>query len=209
MENYSESTKDLARTLIDFLSEDTPTGELPSADGIFVFGHYDTRLAMHAMKLWQMGRAPIIVLSGKGRDKIPRGFSSEAEYYASLLTTNGVPRSALLLEKESTNTLENVLLGVNAMHATGFYCHSLILCAMPYLLRRSRATFRKHFPDIQVCSSAFTMPLVEYLTTDRLQRIVGEFDRMREYAEKRDIANVLMPAKVNQALQNLKRLLEN
>jgi len=101
-----ENLKDI-KILVDFLSMHKDDNDLPNADVIFVFGHYDPRPALQAAKLWKMGKAPIIILSGKGRDKIPSGFESEADFYASLIEKEAVPQSVLLLEKESTNTIEN------------------------------------------------------------------------------------------------------
>ncbi len=201
-----EKTKELAGRLVEFLSESVAEEKLPTADAIFVFGHYDPRPALQAAKLWKSGKAPKIILSGRGRDKIPQGFETEADFYASLIEKEGIPSSTLILEKESTNTLENVLLGIAAGKRGGFRPKSLILCALPPLLRRSIATFQKQFPDISVCGSAFAMPVDEFLAPPRLKRIIGEFDRLRNYAEKGDIAPVEIPNSVQQAIDKLRTL---
>lgn len=202
-----ERIRELARVLIDFLSESTREEKLPVADALFVFGHYDPHPALQAAKLWNMGKAPTIIISGKGRDKIPQGFETEADFYASLIKNEGVPQSALVLEKESTNTLENVQLGMAMGETSGLHATSLILCALPPLLRRSLATFRKQFPDVSVYGSAYEMPTDEFLTPARLRRIVGEFDRLHDYAEKGDIISVEIPEPTQRALEELERLL--
>ncbi|OGM98142.1 MAG: hypothetical protein A2735_00335 [Candidatus Yanofskybacteria bacterium RIFCSPHIGHO2_01_FULL_41_21] len=200
-----ERIRELTQVLIDFLSESIVDEELPVVDAIFVFGHYDSRPAIQAAKLWKMGKAPKVIISGKGRDKIPSGFETEADFYASLIQKEGVPMSALILEKQSTNTLENVRFGVS--EASDLHPTSFILCALPPLLRRSIATFKKQFPHVSVCGSAFEMSTDEFLAPVRLQRIISEFERLHDYAQKGDIVSVEITDSVQNALEELKKLL--
>lgn len=207
IEGKQEKIETLARTVVDFLIDSIPENKLPETDAIFVFGHYDPRPALQAAKLWKMGKAPKIIISGKGRDKIPQDFETEADFYASLIEKEGVPRSALILEKGSTNTLENVRLGIGESEANGPHPQSLILCSLPPLLRRSLATFRKQFPDVSVYGSAFEMLTEEFLVPARLKRIIEEFDRLNDYAEKGDIVPVRIPDSVGAAVKELSGLL--
>ncbi|OGN19305.1 MAG: hypothetical protein A3I32_02740 [Candidatus Yanofskybacteria bacterium RIFCSPLOWO2_02_FULL_45_10] len=199
--------KEEAKILLDFLIESTPEKELPVTDAIFIFGHYDPRPALQAAKLWKMGKAPKIIICGKGREKIPVDFESEADFYASVIEQEGIPNYALVLEKESTNTLENIIFGMRACSVNGINPESLILCAMPPLLRRSCATFRKQFPAISVCGSAFLMSPEEFLTPSRLLRVIGEFDRLKIYSEKGDVVPVVIPEKVLLALEKIKEVI--
>ena len=189
---------------VEFLTESTPPENLPQTDAIFVFGHYEPLVAHHAAELWKKGKAPRIIISGKGRDAIPEGFKTEADFYAFLIKSDGVPKKALILEKESTNSLENVLLGMAACHSSGFNPKSLILCAMPPLLRRSCATFRKQFPDITVYGSAFSMP-EEWFTSRRINRLLGELERLEEYAKNGNILPVEIPAEVSSAAEKVRQ----
>ncbi|KKR09717.1 MAG: hypothetical protein UT39_C0029G0006 [Candidatus Woesebacteria bacterium GW2011_GWA1_39_21] len=200
-----EKIKPLGKILVDFLTESTSENELSVIDAIFVFGHYDPRIAFHAAHLYKIGKAKKIILSGKGRDKIPNGFITEADFYASLIKKEGVPQSVLILEKESTNTLENVQFGIKTCDKSRFFPKSLILCAVPPLLRRSCATFRKQYPSIIVCGSEPKISGEEYITESRLRRIVAEFDRLKEYADKGDIIDVQIPEKVANALQEIRK----
>lgn len=196
--------KPFINTVVEFLTESTPFEDLPQADAIFVFGHYEPQIAHHAASLWKKGKAPHTILSGKGRDKIPEGFSTEADFHASVVESGGVPREALILEKESTNTLENVLFGMAAAHKSGLNPKSLILCAMPPLLRRSCATFRKQFPEIAVYGSAFPMPQ-EWFTFYRISRLLGELERLNDYAKKGDIVKVEIPNEVLFAAEKIRQ----
>jgi len=192
-------------TVVGFLTESTSLENLPQADAIFVFGHYEPEVAHHAAELWKKGKAPRIIISGKGRGAIPEGFKTEADFYASLIESDGVPKEVLILEKESTNSLENVLLSVAAYRSMGFNPKSLILCAMPPLLRRSCATFRKQFPDITIYGSAFPMPQ-EWFTPRRISRLLGELERLNEYAKNGDIVPVEIPAEVVSAAEKIRQI---
>ena len=81
---------------------------------------------------------------------------------------------------------------------------------MPPLLRRSYATFRKQFPEIAACGSAFDVSIEEYSNPfERIRRILGEFDRFDEYEKKGDIAKVLVPDSVKSAISAIKQEMMN
>jgi uncharacterized SAM-binding protein YcdF (DUF218 family) len=189
------------KKVLDFLADQTPKGKLPKADAIFVFGHTDPRIAEHAVHLYKSKKAKMIILTGKGRKDIPN-FESEANYYASLIENDGIPKSSLILENLSMNSLENVLFGMKACHDNNFHPKSLIIVAVPPLLRRSRATFEKQFPKIKIYSNGPDIPLEEYL--QHTERILGEFDRFDEYSKKGDIASVKVPQSVQDEVQSIK-----
>jgi len=193
--------------VVDFLTESTPFDSLPVTDAVFVFGHYDPRPALHAAELYRLRKAPKIVLCGKGRDMIPEGFPTEADYYASFLIKEGIPENDVILERESTNTLENVRLGMEACIEEGVSPRSLVLTAMPPLLRRACATFRKQFPEVAVYGSGFEMDEGDYMSEPRIKRLLGEFDRFKEYSEKGDIVAVDVPSEVLKGVSKLEALL--
>ncbi len=190
--------------VVNFLIENVPVENLPDAEAIFVFGHYEPQVAHHAAELWKKGKAPRIIISGRGRDAIPEGFKTEADFYKSLMVDDGIPDSAMILEKESTNSLENVLMGMATAHKIGINPKSVILCAMPPLLRRSCATFRKQFPEVTVYGSAFPMS-TEWSTPKRVNRLLGEIQRLNEYAEKGDIVKVTIPDEVLSAVEKIRQ----
>lgn len=203
------------KTILEFLVQATPEDQLPIVDAIFVFGHIDKRLPIHTAKLYEARRALKIIITGKGRIEIPEGYKTEAEYYASILKNSRVPESVLILEKESTNSLENILLGMKKCNEIGFYPKSLILCSVPPLLRRSIATFKKQFPEIEVFGSTFELSFDEYLELKRATsirnpaRLLGEFDRFKEYAEKGDMVPVEVPKDIEDSIERLSNILRN
>jgi uncharacterized SAM-binding protein YcdF (DUF218 family) len=120
------------------------------------------------------------------------------------MVADGVPTGALILEKESTNSLENVIMGIAAVRKTGVNPKSVILCAMPPLLRRACATFRKQFPEVTVYGSAFPMQK-EWFTSRRINRLLGEIQRLNNYAEKGDIVKVKIPDEVLSAAEKIRQ----
>jgi len=185
-------------TILDFLIETVPGNKLPAADGIFVFGHVDKRVPEHAAKLFLSGKANKVIISGGARESnpIPKGFSSEAEYYASVMNRSGVPDDSFILEYKASNTLENVLFGMQASREAGFFPRSLILVALPPLLRRSKATFTKQFPNIRTFGSAFPIGEGDWQDRNRVRRILAEIDRLKQYSQSGDIAEVHIPRHV-------------
>jgi uncharacterized SAM-binding protein YcdF (DUF218 family) len=191
--------------ILNFLIESTPIEKLPITDAIFIFGHYEPQVAHHAAELWKIGKAPFIVVSGKGRNTIPKGFETEADFYKSIMVSDGVPENSIILEKEATNSLENVIMGMAAARKVGINSKSIILCAMPPLLKRACATFRKKFPEITVYGSAFEIPK-EWFTPKRLNRLLEEIQRLEEYAMKGDIVKVDIPDVVLSAVEKIRKI---
>jgi len=195
--------------VLSFLSQSTPLRELPRCEGLFVFGHVDPRLALHAAVLYKAGKAPRIVLTGKGgRKTIPDGFETEADYYASILKKEGVPESAMILEKDSMNSVENVIFGMEeTCYKIGFYPQTLIISSIPALMLRSLVTFRKQLPGIGVVASTFNPVVEEYTDPQRILRVLDEFERIAKYAQKGDCEKVAVPDEVLKATEYIKSVL--
>ncbi len=115
---------DSLRHAIERQYPELPVVQLPQADVIVVLGgamdppapplrqHADLGAAAdriwHAARLYQAGKAPRLLISG-GRLPWTPGEMSEATAMVGLLSSLGVPPSALLLEGESRTTRENAL----------------------------------------------------------------------------------------------------
>ncbi len=83
--------------------------ELSKADVIVVFCSHDKAVAERGAQLFLDGWAPRLVFSG-GLGVITRHLWSEpeADQFAAIAVSMGVPREAILVENRSTNTGENV-----------------------------------------------------------------------------------------------------
>lgn len=196
------------KVILSFLTVSKLSVNLPICDAAFLFGSSKTdQIPKSGSHLFKKGFVKKIVCTGKystHQTLGPFGFNTEAEWYADVLVKEGVPEEAIVLETRSTNTLENVLFGISACHRQQFYPKSLILCPIPPLCRRSLATFQKQFPEIKLCSYTFELPIEYYLTPERMRRVLGEFDRFKEYSAKSDMVSVDVPDNVQEAVNFLK-----
>lgn len=198
--------------ILGFLSQQNCQTGKTSAEAIFTFGHVDPRLAKHVAKLRQEGAAERIILTGKGsHDRLPAGFSSEAEYYASLICQElklpDLSAANIIVEKESSNSLNNVLYGMRAYCQKHHLPRTLIICSLPPLLIRSRATFQKQYPQISIFASTFMPEPDEYFNQKWLKRLLGEFERLEDYSLLGHTAEVAVPYKVAKAVKALKSYL--
>lgn len=93
------------------------------------------------LKLWKNGNYDKILLTG-GRFLRPDIQTvPAAELMADWLTRNGVPRDKLIIENESVDTYENVMLGTYLLEMSGAGCDDVTIVSHPTHLRRLRLTF--------------------------------------------------------------------
>src|SRR5690349_11414793 len=92
----------LAKILWDYHRLDMP---LSKADLIVVFGSRDTDLAKIGAKIFLQGYVPLMLMTG-GLGKITKTIQkiSEAETFAQIAISLGVPKEKILIENKSTNT---------------------------------------------------------------------------------------------------------
>ena len=123
----------------------TNENALKRADAIFLLGAEDVRVASYAADLYKRGLAPLIIFSGKEGEitKGKFGGKSEARYFSDIAEAQGVPRSAMLLEEESTNTGENIRFTLALLKSRGLEIKSWIIVQKPYMLRRALMTLLK------------------------------------------------------------------
>ncbi|KKU91071.1 MAG: hypothetical protein UY23_C0004G0016 [Candidatus Jorgensenbacteria bacterium GW2011_GWA1_48_11] len=187
--------------VLKFLVQAEPDEEIPRCDAIFVFGTTNGEIAKQAVHLYQKNKASRIIISGWHRHdgkEGPFSFHSEAEYLASVAEKDGVSKENIVIEKRATNTYENVIFGMRACKEVGFSPKTLILVAVPYLLRRARACFVKNFPEIKIYGSA--MPVTEeFFTPYRISRIKGELPRLVKYAEAGMIAPTVISEEIKKS----------
>ena len=167
--------------------------EISTADAILVLCSHDIRVAERGAQLFLEGRAPLLIYSG-GRGVITRHLwkEPEADQFAAIAVSMGVPRENILIENQSTNTGENVTFTRRLLAKRGLDPQSFIVVQKPYMERRSFATFRKQWPEkaVQVTSPrvSFDEYLKEYTNDtlspdDVISIMVGDTQRIRRYAE--------------------------
>jgi uncharacterized SAM-binding protein YcdF (DUF218 family) len=183
--------------------------ELAPADCIIVLGSHDTRVAERAAEVWQEGWAPRVVFSGyKGAFTEQMWSRPEAEIFAEVAESRGVPRARMLLEPKSTNTGENVIFSKALLAERGLTPKRVIAVQKPYMERRTWATFQQRWPEVEVRVTSPRLAFDDYpneqITKDDVIHImVGDLQRIIVYGERGWQAPQDVPARVQEAYERL------
>lgn len=183
---HNKSTDVLAKLVWNYmLLNDFPK----RSDGIVCLGSHDTRVAERAAELFLKGMASYVVFSG-GLGRLTNGIfkEAEAEIFARTAITLGVPKDKVFIEKESTNTGDNIICTYKLLKAYNLPVKSLILVQKPYMERRTYATFKKLWPD-KTTDVIVTSPQLDFnqypnndiSKEDVINIMVGDLQRIKEY----------------------------
>lgn len=162
------------------------------ADAIFCLCSLDTRVASRAAQLYLDGLAPYLIYSGNSGKLTAGRFSKpEADVFADIARSMGVPDEKIIVEPRATNTGENVRFTYDLLQERGLNPKSFILVQKPYMERRTYATFKKQWPD-QKTTFTVTSPQLqfsEYPDVDNprdlvVNIMVGDLVRIHEYPAK-------------------------
>lgn len=195
--------RELARIVWDHL---VLSGPLSKADVILALGSHDTRVAVHAARLWHEEWAPLVVVSG-GRGKVTSEWAeTEARVFGRVAREHGVPERALLLEETAANTGENVTASRRLLAERGAGVRSGILVAKPYMTRRALATARCQWPGVSWVASAPEHGFGEPDERQFIELMVGDLQRMVVYAERGFQVPMPVPAAAWAAYEELVRL---
>jgi uncharacterized SAM-binding protein YcdF (DUF218 family) len=167
--------------------------ELAPSDAILVLCSHDESVAERGAQLFLEGFAPLLIFSG-GRGAITSRLwdEPEAERFARIAISLGVPADRIVIEPNSTNTGENVRFTRQLLAEKGIDPQSFIVVQKPYMERRSYATFRQYWPEKQVVvtspQATFDDYIAQYthssLTADDVVAIMlGDLQRIRFYPE--------------------------
>lgn len=140
------------------------------------------------------GWAPLLIFSG-GLGSITKEMwtEPEADQFAKVAVSLGVPAEKILVENQSTNTGENVLFTKRLLAEKRLDPETFILVQKPYMERRSYATFRKLWPEKQALVTSPQVSFAEYLadysnselsSDDVISIMVGDLQRIKVYPEK-------------------------
>ncbi|MGW4980281.1 YdcF family protein [Streptomyces mirabilis] len=161
----------------------------PCSTGIGL-GSHDLGVASHTARLYRQGLFPVIVFTGGNspttKARFPRG---EAVHYGEHALELGVPAEAVLVEPKATNTGQNAVFSRQVLAEAGIVPESVLVVCKPYEERRSYATFRKVWPEIEVVCASEPVGLTAYaegigdakLVIDML---VGALQRVMVYPEQ-------------------------
>ncbi|MES3018118.1 MAG: YdcF family protein [Bacteroidota bacterium] len=163
---------------------------LQKSDCILVLGSHDTRVADRGAELYLQRFAPVLIFSG-GLGNFTEGLwdEAEADKFAKIAISLGVPPESILIENKSTNTGENIMFTRQLLLEKGLDPQSFIVVQKPYMERRSFATFKKHWPDKTLYVTSPQISFEDYPTEEiSLEKVIhimiGDLQRIKEYPEK-------------------------
>lgn len=186
--------------------------ELKPADAVFALGSYTTSVAKRAAELYLVGYGKYLIFSGNsgvahGHNKY---FSKpEAEVFADVALEMGVPKEKIIIENQSTNTEDNITFVRTLLQQKNISVESLILVQKPYMERRTYATFKNFWPDMEFQVTSPQVTYEEYKEDrakygiDFLSTMVGDLQRIKEYPAKGFQIPQEIPVEVWQAYEQL------
>ncbi len=163
---------------------------LKKVDAILMLGSNDVRVAEYATDLFLQGYAPLLIFSGgKGRMTSDSFTESEADTYAKVAISRGVPAESIITENKSTNTGENISFTQKILKEKGIIVHSFILVQKPYMERRVYATSKKIIPEIECVVTSPDISYEDYPNeliskVKFLNAMVADLQRILIYPEK-------------------------
>ncbi|APE23024.1 YdcF family protein [Streptomyces venezuelae] len=185
-------------------------GHTPRACSVAIgLGSHDLGVADVAVDLYKRGMAPLLVFTGATspttRERMPRG---EAVHYKERAIELGVPASAVMVEPRARNTGENIRFSQDLLTDAGIAVTSILLISKPYEERRSYATARKLWPDVEVVSASSPMTLREYVDSIGdarlvIDMLVGALQRLLVYPAQGFMISQQVPDDVLDAYDRL------
>jgi uncharacterized SAM-binding protein YcdF (DUF218 family) len=161
-----------------------PGDEPQHADLAFVFGTHLPQPAHIAANLFERGTVRWVVVTG-GKNRITG--ANEAQAHLQILLARGVPGDRIIVEDESTNTLENVRLALPriAAHIAIEDMRTVVVIAKWYHCRRATMTLRHGLPGVRCFAVTYEPPDVTranwWLSEAGCQKVLKERHLISEY----------------------------
>lgn len=175
-------------------------------EAILVFGSNALRVADHGAQLFLEGYGKHLIISGgNGTNSILS--QPEATIFKERALKLGVPESAIIIEASATNTGENILFTKKALEEKGIRLSSILLVNKPYMERRTYATAKKLWPEIECLVTSPSISFEDYLkesSKDWIHTMVGSIQRIKDYPEKGFQIPQEIPKKVWEAFIQLR-----
>jgi uncharacterized SAM-binding protein YcdF (DUF218 family) len=185
--------------------------EVRPVDAAIGLGSHDLGVAGHCAELYRAGLFPALVFTGGNSPTtaavFPRG---EAVHFREHAIDLGVRAEAILLEPNAGNTGQNITLSREVLAAAGIHPATVLLVSKPYMERRSFATARKLWPDVEIICASEPLEFDDYLKSigDEklvLDMLVGDLQRVIEYPKLGFATEQEVPKDVHAAYESLIR----
>jgi uncharacterized SAM-binding protein YcdF (DUF218 family) len=159
------------------------------ADFALVLGSRDIRVAKAAAQLYLRGSVPLLVISG-GVGKVTKDTNKEPEssVFAARCIEEGVSASAIIEEPRASNTGDNFVFSKALLSERKINPNTGIIVTKPYMRRRSLATGRKQWPEIDWQVFSEEISIDEYFRCgidpdEVINLMVGDLQRLKVYAD--------------------------
>ncbi|MEU6350158.1 YdcF family protein [Streptomyces sp. NPDC047072] len=180
-------------------------------DAAIGLGSHDLGVAAHCAELYRTGLFPAVVFTGGNSPTTAKVFPrGEAVHFREHAIELGVPAEAILLEPTASNTGQNITLSREVLAAAGIRPTTVLLVSKPYMERRSFATARKLWPDVEILCASEPLEFDDYLKSigDEklvLDMLVGDLQRIIEYPKLGFAIEQEVPEDVHGAYESLNR----
>ncbi|MFD7169014.1 YdcF family protein [Streptomyces violascens] len=185
--------------------------ELRPVDVAIGLGSHDLGVPAFCAHLHRAGLFPTLVFTGGPNPTAPERFPrGEAVHFRDHAIELGVPDTAILLEPKARNTGQNITLSRAVLAAAGITPTTVLLVSMPYMERRSFATARKLWPEVEIVCASEPLEFDDYLKSigdERLvtDQLVGDLQRVIEYPRLGFAIEQEVPEDVHAAYESLIR----
>jgi len=189
--------------LYEYLAVSDP---LEPADIIMGFGVFDMKVPDQCVRLLDRGVAPRILFTGgvgAGSGDLDQ---PEALAFRGRALERGAPDEAILVEPDSTNTLENVLLSQQVLADSGVNLTRAVLVAQPHRQRRVWRCCLKQLPGVRLYNAP---PPSSFKQEQQImggaqafaEALKGEVRRMERYGGWGDLEPEHLPEPVADAVR--------
>nr|WP_206325481.1 MULTISPECIES: YdcF family protein [unclassified Streptomyces] len=185
--------------------------QVRSVDVAIGLGSHDLGVAAATADLYHRGLFPTLVFTGGNspttKARFPRG---EAVHFREHALELGVPDEAILVEPNAANTGQNITLTRDLLAAAGIVPATVMLVSKPYMERRSFATARKLWPDVEIVCASEPLELDDYVKSIGdaklvVDMLVGDLQRVIEYPKQGFAIAQDVPEDVHAAYESLIR----
>jgi uncharacterized SAM-binding protein YcdF (DUF218 family) len=186
--------------------------KLQKADLILILGGSHIQVAKYGATLFLEGWAPLIMVSGGlGKNAKKLWGKTEAEAFREVLIDQGVPKNKIIMEKESLNTGENVINSKKILINKGLVPKKIIAVHKPFMERRTYATIKNFWPEVEVVVSSPNVSFENYEIEGKnreylINSLVGYLHRIKEYPKMGFQVEQEIPKKVWNAYNRLVQL---
>lgn len=123
--------------------------KIRKSDIILGFGSHDLNVAKRCAALFLHGYGDRIIFTG-GFGRITKKLwnMTEAAKFAKIAVDMGVSKDSIIIENKASNTGENITNSKNILNKLNISPNTLLIVDKPYRERRTFATLKKQWPEI-------------------------------------------------------------